>query len=243
VLLLITLAGCVAARAEGSSVFTGSLGATSDFVFRGVSLTRGKPAAHASIDVEFPREVYIGAFVATVDPNPGPSPAVQIDAWLGRYWQLSEDYSADLRVSRYTYPDDPRLADYNRTEITATLGYRNQGFRNQAYLTAIYSPDTDAIGTARGYERNGDIWALELSARHALNERLAVAAGFGHYNLEQVYHGSYNYWNVTVTATSEPFELQLAWLGADSRAADHFPGNTVGNRIALTALWRFATAK
>lgn len=235
-LLLIALAGCAAAKAEGVFVFSGSLGATSDFVFRGLSLTRGEPAAQGSIDVEFPREFYVGAFVATVDPNPGPSAAVEIDAWLGRYWRLSEDYSADLRVSQYTYPDDPRRVNYNRTEFTATVG-----FRNQAFLAAIYSPNTDAIGSAPGYGRDGDAWALELSARHAFDDRWAVAAGFGHYNLEEIYHFSYNYWNVTVTATREPFELQLAWLGVSDRAADHFPASTVGDRVALTALWRFST--
>lgn len=236
--VLTALAGSTPAHAEGVFVFSGSLGATSDFVFRGLSLTRGKPAAQASIDVEFPREVYVGAFAATVDPNPGPSAAVEIDAWLGRYWRLSEDYSADLRVSQYTYPDDPRRANYNRTEFTATLG-----FRNQVYLAAIYSPNTDAIGSAPGYEQGGETWALELSARHAFDERWAVSAGFGHYNLQQVYHGSYNYWNTTVTATFAPFELQLAWLGVHGPAAEHFPDSTTGDRVALTALWRFSATK
>ena len=65
------------------NVFTGSLGGTSDFVFRGLSLTRGKPAAQASLDVEFPKEFYVGAFVATCDPNPGPEPDGR-NGFLGR---------------------------------------------------------------------------------------------------------------------------------------------------------------
>src|SRR5678815_5605688 len=68
------LLGALPAHADSVSVITGSLGGTSDFVFRGLSLTRGKPAAQASLDVEFPKEFYVGAFVATTDPNPGPSP-------------------------------------------------------------------------------------------------------------------------------------------------------------------------
>lgn len=234
--LITALFGGAAARAENVHVFSGSLGATSDFVFRGISLTRGKPAAQGSIDVEFPQEFYVGAFIATVDPNPGPSPAVEIDAWLGKYWALSADYSLDLRVSQYLYPDDPRRANYNRTELTTTLG-----FRNRAFLAAIYSPKTDAVGTAPGYEDNGDTWALELSARHVFSDRWSVSAGFGHYNLESVYDDSYNYWNATLTATLEPFELQLAYLGIDDGADEHFPGRSVGDRVALTALWRFST--
>lgn len=235
-LLLPAIAACFATQAVAATVVTGSLGGTSDFVFRGLSLTRGKPAAQGSIDVEFPREFYIGGFVATCDPNPGPSPAVEFDVWAGRYWRVSEEFSADVRLSQYTYPDDPRRKNYNRTEITGTLGWRNSLF-----LAAIYSPNTDAVASSPGYEE-GQAWAVEASGRHPFNEKFAISAGIGHYGLEDVYHDSYNYWNVTLTATLAPFELQLAYLGVDDRAADHFRADAVGDRVAFTALWRFSTS-
>lgn len=228
--------GAHPAHADSVSVFTGSLGGTSDFVFRGLSLTRGKPAAQASLDVEFPREFYVGAFVATADPNPGPSPPVEMDFWAGRYWQMSEDFSGDLRLSQYTYPDDPRRVSYNRTELTATVGYRNQ-----LYLAAIYSPNTEAIGSSAGYEE-GNAWAVEISGRHPLNDRYSISAGLGHYGLNEIYHDSYNYWNATLTATLKPFEIQLAYLGVDESAKEHFADDSVGDRVALTALWRFTSA-
>ena len=233
--MFITLAACATAQADSASVFSGSLGGTSDFVFRGLSLTRGKPAAQGSIDVEFSREFYVGAFAASCDPNAGPSPGVEMDLWAGRYWNLSQNLSADLRLSQYTYPDDPRRVSYNRTEITGTLG-----FRNQVYLAAIYSPNTRALASSPGYSE-GNAWALEVSGRYPFNERLALSAGFGHYGLEEIYDDSYNYWNVTLTASLAPFELQLAYLGVDESAAEHFDPDAVGDRVALTALWRFST--
>jgi uncharacterized protein (TIGR02001 family) len=224
-----------AALADSASVVTGSIGGTSDFVFRGLSLTRGKPAAQGSIDVEFPKEFYVGAFIATCDPNPGPSPAVEMDVWAGRYWRVAENVSADVRLSQYTYPDDPRRRNYNRTEITGTLGYRNQLF-----VAAIYSPNTQAVASSPGYD-DGNAWALELSGRYPINERFAISAGLGHYGLEEVYDEGYYYWNVTLTATLAPFELQLAYLGVDDTAAKHFREDVVGDRVAFTALWRFST--
>jgi len=236
-MLLIAMAACAAARAESATVVTGTLGGTTDFVFRGLSLTRGEPAAQASIDVEFPKEFYVGAFAASCDPNSGPSPAMEIDVWAGRYWSLSPVFSADLRLSQYSYPDDPRRVSYNRTEFTGTLGYRNQVF-----LAASYSPNTRAVASSPGY-REGDAWAFELSGRHPFNERYAVSAGVGYYDLREVYDGAYTYWNVTFSATFRPFELQLAWLGASDEAAGHFDEDVVGDRVALTALWRFSTAE
>jgi uncharacterized protein (TIGR02001 family) len=234
--LLLIMTGAVA-HADVVNVVTGTVGATSDFVFRGLSLTRGKPAAQASLDVEFPKEFYVGAFVATADPNRGPSPPVELDAWAGRYWRVSETLSADVRLSEYTYPDDPRHVSYDRTEITGTLGWRNQLF-----AAAIYSPDTKAVGPAPGY-REGSAWALELSGRRPINDRWALSAGFGHYDLSEVYGMSYNYWNATVTATLSRFELQLAYLGVGDRAKDHFAARSTGDRVAVTALWRFSTSQ
>jgi uncharacterized protein (TIGR02001 family) len=235
-LLLLCLAASAAVNAEGVRLVSGSVGATSDFVYRGLSLTRGKPALQASLDVEFPREFYVGGFIATADPNPGPSPGVEFDVWAGRYWRVGEDFSADLRLSQYTYPDDPRRINYNRGEVTGTLGWRNRLF-----VAAIYSPNTRALGSSPGYEQ-GDVWSLEVSARHTFNARYSLSAGVGHYGLESVYRDSYNYWNLTLTAALKPFELQLAWLGVDPDINEHFSGDSVGNRVALTALWRFSTS-
>lgn len=241
-LIVIAVTACGAAHAHSAhadsvQVVTGSIGATSDFVFRGLSLTRGSPAAQASLDVEFAKEFYVGAFVSTADPKSNPSPNMEIDLWAGRYWRFSENFSGDLRLSQYTYPDDPRRISYNRTELTATLG-----FQNRFFAAAIYSPNTEGVGSTSGYAE-GNAWALELSGRQPINERLSISAGIGHYGLEEVYHDSYNYWNVTLTAAFNPFEFQFAYLGVDDHVEEHFEPDTVGDRFALTALWRFSTTK
>ncbi len=239
--LLACLALGGAAQADepprGSSrIVSGTVGATSDFVFRGLSLTRGKPAAQASLDVEFPREFYVGGFVATADPNPGPSPHVEFDVWAGRYWRLGDDLSLDLRLSQYLYPDDPRRVNYNRSEVTATMGYRNRVF-----AAAIYSPNTRALASSPGYKNDG-AWAVEISGRHPFNDRYSLSAGVGHYGLDGVYDDSFSYWNVTIAGNFRPIELQLAWLGVDSSASDLFIEDAVGDRVAFTALWRFSTS-
>lgn len=239
-LIVIAITACgialaASAHADAVQVFSGSIGGTSDFVFRGLSLTRGEPAAQASFDVEFPKEFYVGAFISTASPKPDPSPDVEMDFWAGRYWRLSENFSGDLRLSQYTYPNDPRRISYNRTELTATLGVHNRFF-----LAAIYSPNTEGIGSAPGYDE-GNAWAVEISGRQPINERLSISAGFGHYGLEDIYHDSYNYWNITLIAAFKPFEFQFAYLGVDDDLAQHFDPDSVGDRFAVTALWRFST--
>ena len=158
-----------------------------------------------------------------------------MDFWAGRYWRMSENFSGDLRLSQYTYPDDPRRVSYNRTELTAHAGL-SQPAVSRGYLFAQYQGGRLFAGYAEG-----NAWAVEISGRHPLNERFSISAGFGHYGLDEIYHDSYNYWNVTLTATFKPFELQLAYLGVDESAKEHFADDSVGDRVALTALWRFSS--
>lgn len=235
--MLLGLAQGALAQGAGTRAISATVGATSDFVFRGLSYTRGKAAGLASLDVEFPSRTYVGGFVSSADPNPGPSPAVELDFWLGHHWSLTDWLSADLRLTHYMYPDDPRVADYDRDELTATLGVRDTLF-----LSATYSPNTDAIGSSAGFS-DGGVWAVELSARRPLAGRYSIAAGVGYYGLDEVYDDSYAYWNLTLTADFSPIQLQLAALGADSTAERLWGTRSAGERLALTALYRFATTR
>ena len=71
------------AHADGVQVLSGSVGGTSDFVFRGLSLTRGKPAAQASLDIEFPREYYVGGIRGDRRSEPRSQPG-RGNGFLGR---------------------------------------------------------------------------------------------------------------------------------------------------------------
>ena len=144
-----------------------------------------------------PNEFYVGAFVATADPNPGPSPDGRARCLGG-----------------------PLLAPLGRL-LRATCGCRSTPIptiRGASATTAPSSPARWVFATScssrlsirrtprrsaprRGYDE-GNAWAVELSGRHSFNERFAISAGVGHYGLEEIYHDSYNYWNVTLTAPS-----------------------------------------
>ncbi len=223
----------LAPAALAQTSVTGSIGATSDFVFRGLSYTRGDPALQASLDVEFPVGAYVGTFVSTTNPNPGPSPAAEVDLWAGYQHGFNEWVSADLRYTHYMYPDDPRVAEYDRDEFTATLGVRSTVF-----FSATFSPNTESIASTPGIS-TGDTWALEVSARHALSTRWSVSVGVGRYVLEEIYADDYDYWGATLSANFSPIELHLAVLGADDTAERIFSTRAAGERIAVTLLYRF----
>jgi uncharacterized protein (TIGR02001 family) len=227
----------VSSPASAQTTISGSIGATSDFVFRGLSYTRGGPAVQGSLDLELPVGIYIGTFVSSTNPNPGPSPSAEVDLWAGYARTLNEWISTDLRYTHYMYPDDPRVADYDRDEFTATLGVRSTVF-----LSANFSPNTKAIASTPGLSE-GDSWAIELSARHPISTRWSISAGVGRYLLDEIYAADYDYWSVTLSADFAPIELHFAVLGADDTAERIFSSRAAGERLAVSALYRFSTSR
>jgi uncharacterized protein (TIGR02001 family) len=214
---------------------SGSIGATSDFVFRGLSYSRSDAALQASVDFAFSPGLALGAFTSSVNPNPGRSPNAEFDFWAAYTRSVNDWLAADFRYTHYMYPDDPRVADYDRDEFTATLA-----LRESAFISVSFSPNTEAIASTPGFSE-GDTWSLELSGRHALSERWAISAGVGRYFLDEIYGIDYDYWSATLSADFAPVELHLAVLGSDDTAERIFTSRNAGERVAATILYRFGT--
>lgn len=220
--------------AQTATTIGGSIGATSDFVFRGLSYTRGGPAVQASLDLDHASGFYAGTFVSSLNPNPGNSPPIEIDLWLGIQRALNDWLTLDLRYLHYAYPDDPRVAEYDRDEVTATLGIHDTFF-----ISGTYSPNTEAIAS-RAAHGDEDAGTLELSVQRSLTDRLLLSAGVGRYFLDDIYGEDYDYWGVTLTVDLRPFELYLAALGSDDTAERLFTPTVAGERFTATLLYRFA---
>jgi uncharacterized protein (TIGR02001 family) len=224
--------------ALAQTTMSGSIGATSDFVFRGLSYSRSDAAVQASVDFESSSGLAFGAFTSSVNPNPGRSPNAEVDLWAAYSRSVNDWLAADFRYTHYMYPDDPRVADYDRDELTATLA-----FRGNAFISASFSPNTEAIASTPGFSE-GDtwsLWSLELSGRHALSEHWAISAGIGRYFLDEIYGIDYDYWGATLSADFAPVELHLAVLGSDDTAERIFTSRNAGERVAATILYRFGT--
>ena len=190
-----------------------------------------------SLDLELPVGIYVGTFVSSTNPNPGTSPSAEVDLWAGYTRSFNEWISTDLRYTHYMYPDDPRVTDYDRDEFSATLGVHSTVF-----LSANFSPNTEAIASTPGLSE-GDSWAIELSARHPISTRWSISAGVGRYLLEEIYDADYDYWSVSVSADFAPLELHFSLLGADDTAERIFTTRAAGERVAVTALYRFSVTR
>jgi uncharacterized protein (TIGR02001 family) len=209
----------------------GSLAATSDYVYRGISQTQGDGAVQADLHYQGETGGFAGAWASSVDDRYDALGRLELDLYAGWNWQLAADWTTRLAYVRYLYPDATGDVDYEYGELSARLAWRDR-----AVGSVAWSPDA-VHGSPSGYGRRGNAFAYELVLRQPLGTRFGVTLGGGWY--EQYYGIDYGSWNVGLDCQLGPFGLALARFATTDEARATLGSEAAGARWAFTALWRF----
>ena len=109
-LILAALAVPGVAMAEDSP-FSGNVSLTTDYLYRGISQTAGKPAIQGGFDYANPNGFYAGVWGSNISwisdatiPASASGASVELDTYLGFRNSFAEDFSYDVGFLRYNYP-------------------------------------------------------------------------------------------------------------------------------------------
>jgi uncharacterized protein (TIGR02001 family) len=228
------LVACAPCAAQG---FHGSFGAASDHVWRGISQTRGDPAAQAALNLSSSNGWYAGGWAsATVNPSPQHRYATsryELDLFVGYRTQLSPDWLLDVSLLRYLHPDDPRALDYDYTELTAVLG-----FAGRVNLTLAVSPDT-SMYTSRGLAVDETALATEMSLAQPVFKRLSLTGGIGYYHLGELFSTGYMYWNAGLALDLGRVAIDLTHIQTDQRGRELFGADAADPRTVMSVIVAF----
>jgi uncharacterized protein (TIGR02001 family) len=180
-----------AAPAEPASPLSFNVGVTSNYVFRGISQTHGKPAIQGGIDYAHSSGLYIGAWASSITwvKDFLGSGRVEVDVYGGYKNSFGGgDWNYDVGYITYNYPGKGTetltvLANPNTQELYASFGYK--------WLTAKYSYATSKnfIGWYGGPLLNQNTRGsnyLELNANFDAGNGWTLIGHIGH----QVVKGS-----------------------------------------------------
>lgn len=192
--------------------FTGNVGFVTDYVFRGISQTREKPAIQGAIDYTHPSGFYLGAWGSNIDFNDTDRASLEIDGY-GGYVYTYENWTVDGRFTYYAYPGAKSTYDYDYYEISGNLTY---DFGIPSLTGGIsYSPDYfGESGTGVYYSVGTDI---TLPYGFALNGKI------GHQSIDdRVRFGvpSYTDWAAGVTYDWRGFTLGLQYTDTDLNTSE-----------------------
>ncbi|BED91181.1 MULTISPECIES: TorF family putative porin [unclassified Pseudoalteromonas] len=141
--------------------------AASDYTFNGVTQTDSDPAIQASLDYAFDSGVYAGAWASNVDF--GDDTDFELDAYLGKYVQLTDKVSADYGIAYYTYQGNN--SDGNYAEAYTKFGYASE--YGQTELNFWYS--WDYFGTGAGHVISMIAHTFEIAPNHAIRASFDIS--------------------------------------------------------------------
>lgn len=229
-------APALAQQADPAWEFNGTATALSDYVWRGVSQTRGKPALQLEFAASHASGVYVGASASNVDFT-GPQDEddgirYELAPYVGWTGEVFGNGSQlDLSLSQVMYPGYKPGYKVDFTEVEARLTLP-QGL----YAGVAYSPDIFNLGGRGIYYNVGaelplgdDGWAFKAQA--------------GHYDLKKAAGDSYNDYLLGVSRDIGAFNVGLEFTGTSSYGealSENLDEATMAkNRVTLRAAYSF----
>jgi uncharacterized protein (TIGR02001 family) len=199
--LLATAAGAGVASAEGT--VTANVAITSDYVFRGISLSDNGPALQGGIDYES-EAWYVGAWGSNVTEG------LELDVY-GGFTPSTGPIDWDFGVIGYFYPgadDDGAEFDYFEGKIAASHDFTEQFTAGAA---VYYAPEN--------FGDTGDATYWEVNAAYEINDGLAINGAYGNQNIEEPNgpnsEDDYNTWNVGAEFAMHGFQIDLRYHDSD----------------------------
>lgn len=219
---------------SGDFTLTGSIGATTDYIFRGISQNRRDVAGQGTLDATY-KYFYVGMFLATVDFANDQSGTVtlgngknianlEIDFYAGFKYPVSKMIDVDVGVIYYVYPggfDGPGAAnrelDYVEGKFAITLKPIDPlAVTGTVYYSPEYTNDTGSVVTLEA----GATYTLPTWSKigTAVSGLLGYQTGDDARFKSIIANGdsSYLYWNAGATFTfEERLSLDFRYWGTD----------------------------
>lgn len=190
------LAFALLASASAHAETTGNVAIVSDYLFRGLTQTWGKPAIQGGADVSLDNGFAAGFWGSSISDKSYPGASLELDLYASYGRKIDDDWSWRVGLYSYLYPngnlDDVglRSRSFGTTEANAALTWKWLTLKYSTSLTDYFGIDTE-----QGYRGNSkgtgyleldaaipldDAWSLALHAAHTnVSTRLATPLANG----------------------------------------------------------------
>lgn len=208
--------------------FSGNVGLTTDYVFRGLSQTDGA-AIQGGFDAEVDNGLYAGIWASNVDFGDATT-SIEVDYYAGFAGKFNEKLGYDVGVIYYDYPDSKAAdtGDYAFTEVYGSLSY-----------------DFGPAAAKFGVNHSGDYFGGSGNATYAyLGVDVPLPNGFGasfQYGDQSIKDNAafgtadYNDWKLGLTKSLGGFDFALNYTDTDLSKSECYGGTDLcESRFILT---------
>lgn len=205
-----------AAAPASPHTFTGNFTLASEYLYRGIAQTRGKPALQGGFDYAHASGLYAGIWGSNItwigDGVAGASAGIELDVYGGYKGSFGGDWGYDVGVLTYNYPGSGKtIAAVQDLKQDTTELY---GAVTWKWLTLKYSHSTTALF---GWAKNPGLTTdkttgsgyLELNAAYDLGDGWGLTGHVGNQKVKGNSNASYSDYKIGVTK-----DLGFGVLGA-----------------------------
>lgn len=213
----------------------GTVGFTTDYVFRGISQTDENPAVQGSLEYSLPIAAPVSAYVSIWGSNVDFTDASsEIDFSGGFRGNITEALAYDLNTIYYAYPGTPNFRNYENVDFGLKLSY-DLGFA-VPYVGARYSPNY--FGNS-GHAEYYSVGATVPLAYGMLKDYgVKLLGDLSKQNIERnARFGTPDYttWMVAVGASAFTLDFTLAYYDTDIKRAQCSGGTKLcENRVVFS---------
>ncbi len=236
------LAQTAAPAPASPHTFTGNVGITTDYIFRGISQSQQKPAIQGGFDYSHSSGVYLGTWASNVawvrDTGFKTNSSLELDIYGGYKWGFAPDMTLDLGALAYIYPGNKVAGapDTDSTEIYAGLSWK---FVTLKYNHTV-SKNLFGWVSPMGQKSKGSGY-LDLSVNYEVAEGLTLNGHVGRQKIKNFSAASYTDWKLGLTKDVGFGSLGIAYTGTTAKGsctaleAYCWNGKDVGkDRLVLT---------
>jgi uncharacterized protein (TIGR02001 family) len=219
---------------RGEGTWNGSIGATSNYIYRGISQTYNGAALQLGGNYQSAFGWFAGTWGSNVDPYPGGGRTFEeLDFYAGLIRPVSSDFTVKGTYTHYAYVQDPRSSHYGYDEIAVSVAYSDL-----VAATVSYQPNYTSYSEL-GFANRRPAAAYELTGRWPLGLGFAATAGGGYYDLHHLFGVGYWAGDVGVTYVYKRLTLGVSRFFADATAAALYEDASADGTWVVTAAWRF----
>jgi uncharacterized protein (TIGR02001 family) len=215
----------VAQQAPAPSPFTGNMTLASEYRFRGIDQTAGKPALQGGFDYSHQSGVYLGNWNSNVSQGAGyPGGNLEMD-FYGGYKKAFGDLGLDVGAIYYYYPGThagaaafPAVGN-NRTGEVHTGRIDNKELYiggSWKFLSLKYFHSIDNYFSVPDSKNSNYI---DLSAAYDLGQGWGLVGHLGHLNFKGVDNGSYSDWKLGATKDLAGWLFGASYIGTNAKGS------------------------
>ena len=221
-LALCSAAGSLAAYPAVAADITLSAAATSDYRYRGISQSDENPALQLGIDVAADTGWFVGAWASTsdIDTRAGHR-STELDVYAGFVRHFADDWSVAVALNRYTWPGAEGSFDYDYTELSLTVGYRDRIWLTIDRTNSLFGHDVAANH-------------VEVVASRDVGSELTLEATVGHVAATRFAGDDYWHWSVGLARSFGRLNADLRFVDTSGVPARFAPSRLTDAGIVFT---------